>query len=157
MLGQTRQPMSVFLIPVNQSKQLWHHSTPEYIWRHLPKITKTCQTGYTNHDIIHLKIADDLIFMNFLRILFTRSRQKVMTSLALIYSCPRLMKFLPKKGDNSVPLILLGVLPYITYTGMCRPKGSWFWSSWFRTGYPFQTRFLERGIIFRTQESSPLL
>ena len=22
-----------------------------------------------------------------------------------------------------------GVLPYITYTGMCRPKGSWFWSS----------------------------
>ena len=28
-----------------------------------------------------------------------------------------------------------GVLPYITYTGMCRPTGSWFWSSWFRTGY----------------------
>ena len=45
MLRQTRQPMSVFLIPVNQSKQLWHHSTPEYIWHHLPKITKTCQTG----------------------------------------------------------------------------------------------------------------
>ena len=39
-----------------------------------------------------------------------------------------------------------GVLPYITYTGMCRPTGSWFWSSWFRTGYPFQRRFLERGI-----------
>ena len=34
---------------------------------------------------------------------------------------------------------------YITYTGMCRPTGSWFWSSWFRTGYPFQRRFLERG------------
>ena len=32
---------------------------------------------------------------------------------------------------------------------MCRPKGSWFWSSWFRTGYPFQRRFLERGINFR--------
>ena len=47
-----------------------------------------------------------------------------------------------------------GVLPYITYTGMCRPKGLWFWSSWFRTGYPFQRRFLERGIIFRTHESS---
>ena len=46
-----------------------------------------------------------------------------------------------------------GVLPYITYTGMCRPTGSWFWSSWFRTGYPFQRRFLERG-IFRTHESS---
>ena len=39
-----------------------------------------------------------------------------------------------------------GVLPYITYTGMCRPTGSWFWSSWFRTGYSFQRRFLERGI-----------
>ena len=39
-----------------------------------------------------------------------------------------------------------GVLPYITYTGMCRPTGSWFWSSWFWTGYPFQRRFLERGI-----------
>ena len=47
-----------------------------------------------------------------------------------------------------------GVLPYITYKGMCRPKGLWFWSSWFRTGYPFQRRFLERGMIFRTHESS---
>ena len=47
-----------------------------------------------------------------------------------------------------------GALPYITYTGMCRPTGSWFWSSWFRKGYPFQRRFLERGIIFRTHESS---
>ena len=36
-----------------------------------------------------------------------------------------------------------GVLPYITYTGMCCPKGS-----------PFQRRFLERGIIFRTRQSS---
>ena len=41
-----------------------------------------------------------------------------------------------------------GVLPYITYTGMCRPTGSWFWSSWFRTGYPFQRRFLEWGIKY---------
>ena len=47
-----------------------------------------------------------------------------------------------------------GVLPYITYTCMCRPMGSWFWSSWFRTGYPFQRRFLERGIILQTHESS---
>ena len=47
-----------------------------------------------------------------------------------------------------------GVVPYITYTGMCRPSGLWFWSSWFRTGYPFQRRFLERSIIFRTHESS---
>ena len=36
-----------------------------------------------------------------------------------------------------------GVLPYIAYTGMCRPAGSGFWS-W---------RFLERGIIFRTHEN----
>ena len=27
---------------------------------------------------------------------------------------------------------------YITYKGMCRPTGSWLWSPWFRTGYPFQ-------------------
>ena len=47
-----------------------------------------------------------------------------------------------------------GGTPYITYTGMCRPTGSWFWSSWFRTAYPFQRRFLEQGIIFRTHESS---
>ena len=37
-----------------------------------------------------------------------------------------------------------GVLPYITYTGMCRPTGSWFWSSWFRTGNPFQRRFARK-------------
>ena len=47
-----------------------------------------------------------------------------------------------------------GVLPYISYTGLCRSTGSWFWSSLFRTGYPFQRRFLERGITFRTHESS---
>ena len=57
--------------------------------------------------------------------------------------------------DRSWGLHPGGVLPYITYTGMCRPTWSWFWSSWFRTGrYPFQRRFLERGIIFRTHESS---
>ena len=41
-----------------------------------------------------------------------------------------------------------GVLPYIPYTGMCHPTGLWFWSSWFRRRYPFQRRFLERGVIF---------
>ena len=45
-------------------------------------------------------------------------------------------------------------LPYITYTDMYPPTGSWFWSSCFRMGYPFQRRFLKRGILFRTQESS---
>ena len=44
-----------------------------------------------------------------------------------------------------------GVLRYIAYMGMCRPKGSWFWSSWFRTGH-----FLEWGMIFRTHESSTI-
>ena len=62
--------------------------------------------------------------------------------------------FVLKTWPTQRGLIPGGVLPYITYTGMCRPKGSWFWSSWFRTGYPFQRRFLERGIIFRTHESS---
>ena len=56
----------------------------------------------------------------------------------------------PKKLGTFVLLLCLfrggGVLPYITYTGMCRPTGSWFWSSWFRTGYPFQRLLLERGI-----------
>ena len=46
------------------------------------------------------------------------------------------------------------VLPYITYTGMCRPMGLWFWSSWYRTGYPFKRHFLEWGVIFQTHESS---
>ena len=50
-----------------------------------------------------------------------------------------------------------GLLPYFTNTGMCRPTGSWFWSSWLRTGYPFQRRFLEWGIIFRTYESSSFI
>ena len=40
------------------------------------------------------------------------------------------------------------------YTGMCRPTGLWFWSFWFGTLYPLQRCFLERGIIFRTHESS---
>ena len=60
MLRQTRQPMSVFLIPVNQSKQLWHHSSPEYINIIFQK-ELTCQTGYTNHDRHKIKIAHDVI------------------------------------------------------------------------------------------------
>ena len=38
--------------------------------------------------------------------------------------------------------------------GYVPPTGSWFWSSWCRTGYPSQRRFLERGIICRTHERS---
>ena len=57
------------------------------------------------------------------------------------------------RRSKFMPILAGGVLPYITYTGMCCPTGLWFSSSWFRTGYPFQRRFLERGIIFRTHES----
>ena len=71
---------------------------------------------------------------------------------------PRTLKRLSRKVQKDLTYAHTreasrGVLPYITYRGMCRPMGSWFWSSWFRTGYPFQRRFLERGIIFRTHES----
>ena len=66
-----------------------------------------------------------------------------------------------RRGERAVslnPCAFSGGVQYShTYTGMCRPTGSWFWSSWFRTGYPFQRRFLERGIIFRTRESSGLV
>jgi len=47
-----------------------------------------------------------------------------------------------------------GVLPYITYKRHVPPNGVVILKSWFRTGYPFQRRFLEQGIIFRTLESS---
>ena len=63
----------------------------------------------------------------------------------------------PKEVSVSHPHCTPGrVLPYIAYTGTCRPTGSWFWTSWFRTGYPFQRRFLERGMIFRTHETPVL-
>ncbi|MCG8405737.1 MAG: hypothetical protein MI923_11115, partial [Phycisphaerales bacterium] len=53
-----------------------------------------------------LKIAHDLILMASLRILFeikTIAYDVIGVNLFL----PKLMKFLPKKGDNSVPPILL--------------------------------------------------
>ena len=63
--------------------------------------------------------------------------RRLTLSIALIFN-NTMTRWLEPRGG--------GVLPYITYTGMCRPTGSWFWSSWFRTGYPFQRRFLERGM-----------
>ena len=114
MLRQTRQPMSVFLIPVNQLKQLWHHSTPEYIWHYLPKITKTCQTGYTNHDRHKIKIEHDIIDkpvkvdilneippqvneipQHFIYEIKTKGYDVIGVNLFL----PKLMKFLPKKPE----------------------------------------------------------
>ena len=122
MLRQTGQLMSVFLIPVNQSKQLWHHSTPEYIWHHLPKITKTCQTGYTNHYRHKIKIEHDIIDkpfkldilneippqvneipQHFIHEIKTNGCDVIGVNLFL----PKLMKFLPKKKVNSVRPILL--------------------------------------------------
>ena len=38
-----------------------------------------------------------------------------------------------------------GVLQCISYTGMRRPTESGFWSSWLRTGYPFQRHFFRTG------------
>ena len=46
-----------------------------------------------------------------------------------------------------------GVLHHNTFQGMCWPTESWFWDSWFGTGYPFSGRFLEWCIIFRRYES----
>ena len=89
MLRQTRQPMSVFL-----------------------KITKTCQTGYTNHDRHKIKIEHDIIdkrvkrdILNeipsqvneipahFIHEIKTKGYDVIGINLFL----PKLMKFLPKK------------------------------------------------------------
>ena len=70
------------------------------------------------------------------------------------HTVPNKLNPLPPPPSATVSQAPGGVLPYITYMGMCRPTGSWFWSSWFRTGYACQRRFPERGIIFRTLESS---
>ena len=47
-----------------------------------------------------------------------------------------------------------GVLPYNTYTGMCRPAGRDFKAPGLERGIHFRGVFLERDIIFRTHESS---
>ena len=121
MLRQTRQPMSVFQIPINQSKQLWHHSTPEYIWHHLPKITKTWQTGYTNHDRHKIKIEHDIIDkpvkvneipQQFIHEIKTKGYDVIGVNLFP----PTLMRFPPKKGVNSVRPILLTFRPITTQT-----------------------------------------
>ena len=52
--------------------------------------------------------------------------------------------FLSHSGYKPHPGV--GYSHTLQYTCMCRPTGSWFWSSWFRTRYPFHRHFLERGI-----------
>ena len=132
MLRQTRQPMSVFLIPVNQSEQLWHHSTPEYIWHHLVKPVKTCQTGYTNHDRHKIKIEHHIIDkpvkldilneippqvneipQHFIHEIKTKGYDVIGVNLFL----PKLMKFLPPKKVNFIPpkLLVLVELNLVAY------------------------------------------
>ena len=86
------------------------------------EITKTCQTGYTNHDRHKIKIEHDIIDkpvkldilneippqvneipQHFIHEIKTIAYDVIGVNLFL----PKLMKFLPKKGDNSVPPILL--------------------------------------------------
>ena len=49
-----------------------------------------------------------------------------------------------------------GVLPYNSYSGMCRPTGSYFWDSDLKRGIIFRT-FSERGTTFQMHESFQIL
>ena len=76
-----------------------------------PKPTKNSTRPYLNEIPAHFTHevktkGYDVIGINwFLRILFMRSRQKVMTSATLIYSpSPTLMRFPPKKRSNRCTL-----------------------------------------------------
>ena len=88
----------------------------------LPKITKTCQTGYTNHDRHKIKIEHDIIdkpvkldILNeippqvneipqqFIHEIKTKGYDVIGVNLFL----RTLMRILRKKGVNSVPPILL--------------------------------------------------
>ena len=42
-----------------------------------------------------------------------------------------------------------GVLPYISYTGMCGPKGMVFEPFWSETGYRFDNYVLKSGLVFK--------
>ena len=55
--------------------------------------------------------------MRFLRILFMRSRQKVMTSLALMYSCPSKWNSCPKNRGKTSLLYYLGQADFLRHSG----------------------------------------
>ena len=130
------------------------------VWRHVTKLAKFLDLNNRSWDWdgqLHRRTIEEKYRLRFCSLLQSCTENSYMS----IFSC----FFLPNLQDHSLlrsrsvlPLqrdvMPGGVLPYITYTGMCRPTGSWFWSSWFRTGYPFHRRFLERGITFRTHEST---
>ena len=101
------------------------------------------------HNILFYCFFIVILFKTLLEVYFFALYQDLVHPLLTVYYQQRNSSFAWKEEA-----VARGVLPYITYTGMCRPTGSWFWSSLFRTGYPFQRRFLERGITFRTHESS---
>ena len=67
--------------------------------------------------------------------LFTTLFPFVSNSLPLQYHTKNMEKIKMGIAERSTCPGGGGVLPYFAYTGMCRPRGSWFWSSWFRTGY----------------------
>ena len=106
MLRQTRQPMSVFLIPVNQSKQLWHHSTPEYIWHHLPKITNLSNRLYQPWPPQNKNSTWPYLYeipAHFIHEIKTIAYDVIGVNVFL----PTLMRIFPKKGVNFIPPILL--------------------------------------------------
>ena len=119
----------------------------------IPAVPKSRSSSTRKNVGIAFSVVFAVVLVVFLAIIFhKRSRRQV-------FSFPFNTKIMKSVYVTVLHKELItpdpgGVLPYITYTGMCRPTGSWFWSSWFRTGYPFQGRFLERGIIFWTHESS---
>ena len=81
----------------------------------LPKITKTCQTGYTNHDRHKIKIEHDIIdkpvkldILNEIPAHFIHEiKTKGYDVIGVNVFLRTLMRILRKKGVNSVPPILL--------------------------------------------------
>ena len=119
---------------------------------HLPTqgyIEYTPPPGGKFHNILFYCFFIVILFKTLLEVYFFALYQDLVHPLLTVYYQQRNSSFAWKEEA-----VARGVLPYITYTGMCRPTGSWFWSSWFRTGYPFQRRFLEGGIIFQMHQSS---
>ena len=100
----------------------------------IPAVPKSRSSSTRKNVGIAFSVVFAVVLVVFLAIIFhKRSRRQVFSFpfntkiMKLVY-----VTVLHKELKTPDPG---GVLPYITYTGMCRPTGSWFWSSWFRTGY----------------------